>query len=296
MNAALALAFAAGMVATVNPCGFAMLPAYLSYFMGLSDGSVSPAAAVRNAFKVGAVVSLGFILVFGIAGFAITFGFRSLTTWIPWLALGVGIAVTVLGMAMMRGFELSIGLPKAKRGRRDRRLRSVFGFGVSYAVASLSCTLPVFLSVVATQLASRSVAEGALIFLVYGAGMSAVLIGLTVVLALGKQTLVNRLRSSAAYVNSVSGAILIAAGVFIVWFWTTEIRSGAGALGSSPVFQIVENLSQAVLNFVADNTLAVGAGLGLLLAAAALVVWRGRHGVASETVDEERIAVGAGDP
>ena len=34
IDAPLALAFAAGLVATVNPCGFAMLPAYLSYFMG----------------------------------------------------------------------------------------------------------------------------------------------------------------------------------------------------------------------------------------------------------------------
>ncbi|HSF85887.1 MAG TPA: cytochrome c biogenesis CcdA family protein [Acidimicrobiia bacterium] len=295
MNAALALAFAAGMVATVNPCGFAMLPAYLSYFMGLSEGVASPAAAMRSAFKVGGVVSFGFIVVFGLAGFAITLGFRSLTTWIPWLALGVGIAVTILGIAMMRGFELTLGLPKAKRGRRDRRVRSIFGFGISYAVASLSCTLPVFLSVVATQLASRSVAEGALIFLVYGLGMSAMLIGLTVVLALGKQTLVNRLRSSAAHINRVSGAILIGAGVFIVWFWTTEIRSGAGALGSSPAFQVVENLSQSVLNLVADNTLAVGVALGLLLAVAAFVMWRGRHGVASEPVDDERIVIGAGD-
>ncbi|MSV49377.1 MAG: cytochrome c biogenesis protein CcdA, partial [Actinobacteria bacterium] len=30
MAAVLALAFSAGMVATVNPCGFAMLPAYLA--------------------------------------------------------------------------------------------------------------------------------------------------------------------------------------------------------------------------------------------------------------------------
>ena len=51
MNAALALAFAAGMVATVNPCGFAMLPAYLSYFMGLSEGVASPAAAMRSASR-----------------------------------------------------------------------------------------------------------------------------------------------------------------------------------------------------------------------------------------------------
>lgn len=30
-------AFGAGMVSTVNPCGFAMLPAYLSLYMGAKD-------------------------------------------------------------------------------------------------------------------------------------------------------------------------------------------------------------------------------------------------------------------
>ena len=35
IDAPLGLAFAAGLVATINPCGFAMLPAYLSFFLGL---------------------------------------------------------------------------------------------------------------------------------------------------------------------------------------------------------------------------------------------------------------------
>ena len=77
IEAPIALAFAAGMVATVNPCGFAMLPAYLSYFMGLdNDAPRSRAAAVASAFHVGSIVSLGFLLVFGVAGLLITAGFR----------------------------------------------------------------------------------------------------------------------------------------------------------------------------------------------------------------------------
>ena len=60
-GAPLALAFAAGMLATVNPCGFAMLPAYLSYFVGLEE---DPAAAgadrtVLRAVAVSAVMTIG---------------------------------------------------------------------------------------------------------------------------------------------------------------------------------------------------------------------------------------------
>jgi cytochrome c-type biogenesis protein len=130
-------------VATLNPCGFAMLPAYLSYFMGLQeDREKSTPAALRSAFGVGAVVSAGFILVFGIAGIVITAGFRSVIDWIPWLALAIGAAVIILGFAMLRGYEMTIGLPKAKRAGTGRGYGNVFGFGVSYAVASWSSFSP----------------------------------------------------------------------------------------------------------------------------------------------------------
>ena len=45
MDARLALAFSAGMVATVNPCGFALLPAYLSYFLGLEEAELRTGGA-----------------------------------------------------------------------------------------------------------------------------------------------------------------------------------------------------------------------------------------------------------
>jgi cytochrome c-type biogenesis protein len=114
------------------------------------------------------------------------------------------------------------------------------------------------------------------IFLAYGLGMSIVLLSVTIVMALGKQSLVSKLRSSARHINRISGSILVVAGTFIVWFWTTEIASGASALGSSGVFQFVENLSQTALNMVADYAELVGGGFAALLAAAGYVVWRGR--------------------
>lgn len=288
LDASYLVALSAGVLAAVNPCGFAMLPAYLSYFMGLQDedGKSTP-AALRSALTVGAVVSVGFIVVFGIAGIFITAGFRSVIDWIPWIALGIGVAVTILGIALLLGYEMTLGLPKAKRAGKGRGHGNVFGFGVSYAVASLSCTLPVFLTVVATQLTQRSFAGGLVIFLAYGVGMAAVLMGITIVMALGKRSLVNRLRASARYINRVSGAILVLAGVFIVWFWATEIASGATALGSSGAFQFVENLSQRSLNFVADHTEFVAAGFLLIIGGAAAAVWLNRspHGDRQDDAD-----------
>ena len=289
MSAALALAFGAGLVATINPCGFAMLPAYLSYFMGLRSDDTSRVGALRSALLVGSVVSLGFLVVFGIAGIVITAGFRAFTEWIPWVALGVGVLVTVLGLAMAGGYEPRIGLPKSSRGRTGEGWLPVFGFGVSYGVASLSCTLPVFLVAVAGQLTQRSLGGGVAVFVAYTAGMSFMLLMVTIVLALGKRSIINRVRASARYINRISGAILVAAGAFIIWFWTTEITSGATALGESAAFSAIEQVQSTILNFVADRTLAIGGIFGFVIALTAIYTFVGRsHSGMSDDEDSAR--------
>lgn len=260
IDAPLALAFAAGLVATVNPCGFAMLPAYLSYFMGIEEDDRSRVAALRAALVIGAIVSAGFLVVFGLAGILITAGFRVVIDLIPWVAIVVGLAVIALGVALVRGYELNVGLPKGGRAASGRGYRSVFLFGISYAVASLSCTLPVFLTVVATQVTRGSFVSGIATFVAYGAGMAVVLMAVTVAIAVGKQSLVVSLRGSARHISRVSGVILIAAGLYIVWFWTVSLRSGAQALSDSGPFRFIENLSQTAQNAIASAPLLWGLG------------------------------------
>ena len=272
IDAPLALAFAAGLVATVNPCGFAMLPAYLSYFMGIDEENQSRPAALRGALVVGAIVSAGFLVVFGLAGILITAGFRVVIDVIPWVAIVVGIAVIGLGIALVRGYELKVGLPKAGKAASGRGYRSVFLFGISYAVASLSCTLPVFLTVVATQVTRGSFVSGIATFVAYGAGMAVVLMAVTIAIAVGKQTLIARLRGSARYISKASGVILIAAGVYIVWFWTVSLRSGAQALGDNASFRFIENLSQTAQNAIASAPLLWGLGFVTIVGVAVIVV------------------------
>ena len=268
IDAPLALAFAAGLVATVNPCGFAMLPAYLSYFMGLEDDQASRGRAMRSALTVGVVVSTGFLVVFGLAGLLITAGFRFVIGAIPWFAVVVGVGIVALGIALLLGRELTVGLPKAHRAASGRGYRSVFLFGVSYAVASLSCTLPVFLTVVAAQVTRGSFVSGVATFVSYASGMALVLMAITVALAVGKRSLVARLKGAGRSIGRVSGVILVATGSYIVWFWIVSIRSGPQSLADAGPFQFVEGLSQTVQNAVAQAPLLWGLGLAGIVAIA----------------------------
>jgi cytochrome c-type biogenesis protein len=278
MEIPFALAFSAGLVATINPCGFAMLPAYLSYFMGLDDDRAAPASAaggIGRGLVVGAVVSAGFLAVFGLAGILITLGVQAVVEVLPWAAMIVGVGVIGLGIAMLGGFEMRAVLPKVGKAAEGRQLRGVFMFGVSYAVASLSCTLPVFLVVVAGAIPQLGFVAGVATFLIYGIGMSTLLLVVTLALAVGKGAVVGWLRRSSQHVNRIAGGILVLAGSYIVVFWISTL-TGDGASSLTAVVW-VERLSSSVTNWVADRTLGLGVTAAVLLTAAtSTAAWRRR--------------------
>lgn len=284
IDAPLALAFTAGLVATVNPCGFAMLPAYLSWYLGTdaTSGDLSRPLADRlgRALAVGGTVSIGFLVVFGIAGTLITAGVRSFVDYVPWVAMVIGAALTVLGLALLAGRQLSLALPKPQAGTTNRQLRSMLVFGASYAVASLSCTLPVFLAVVASTFTRSDLASGVATFVAYAVGMSVVLITVTIALAVAQHSLVNRLRSLARHVNRAAGALLVVAGGYIVYYWAFNLSTDPDeSTGAGPA-RFVERLSADAQGWIQDlgwRTMLVVAGAVIAAAAAVTVTARRRR-------------------
>jgi cytochrome c biogenesis protein CcdA len=264
IDAPLALAFASGMVATVNPCGFAMLPAYLAYFLGLEGQDRGVQAGVSRSLGVGLTVSAGFLLVFGLAGLAIYHLQASIYEWVPWATIVIGVLLAVLGFAMLRGFEPVVSLPKLQRGGRDQDVRSMFVFGISYAVTSISCALPLFTSAVVGTFRRENVVSSAAVFVAYSLGMTLVLVALTVSLGMARQGLVRRLRQALPFVNRVAGMLLVVAGLYLAHYgwYERRVRSGDGGDGSTAV-DTVTGWSNDVAGWVND----VGATrLGLLLA------------------------------
>lgn len=287
IDAPLALAFTAGMVATVNPCGFAMLPAYLSFFLGLEGADTDARAGVARALAVGAAVTLGFVVVFTTIGALISHLSLAVEQWFPWLTIAVGVGVFALGVALLFGFELRLALPHLDRGGRERTLVSMFVFGVSYAVASLSCTLPVFLSVVAGTFSRSNALSGIAMYVLFALGMGLVLTVLTLALALARQSLVHRLRKVLPVVNRVSGALLVVAGAYFTWYGIYELRirddpfATAGPVGTVTAWS--SDLSTWIQDLGAVN---LGLVLGIVVCAAVLYVLLRPVGAASPAPDE----------
>ena len=135
MGAPLALAFAAGLLAAFNPCGFALLPAYLAYFVGVAgEKQSSPLRATGRAIVVSGTLTVGFAAVFGIVGLIVTLASVQVSRVAPWLTVVIAAGLVALGIAMIRGYEPKLSLPRLSKGAsRDSGLPGIFLFGVSYA-------------------------------------------------------------------------------------------------------------------------------------------------------------------
>jgi cytochrome c-type biogenesis protein len=274
IEAPLAIAFATGMLATVNPCGFPLLPAYLSYFLGLETGDTSTRASVARSLSVGLSVAAGFLAVFALAGLASAHLSAQIERWAPWATIPIGLGLVVLGIAMVRGFELSVALPRLNKGGRSRTGRSMFVFGISYAVASLSCTLPPFMGVVATTFRRENLVSSVVTFVAFAAGMTIVLLALTVSMGLARQSLLHTLRRALPYVSRAAGAILIGAGAYVAYYGWYELRAQDGDLSASGPVDLVTGWSDSLSEWVLDvGAVRLGWVLTTLLAAVLLVTY-----------------------
>lgn len=224
-----AFAFGVGMIALINPCGFALLPAYLGVFLGLDeDPNQSRLVSLNRAQMVGLSLSAGFLLVFGLLGLVFASFYSSIADSIPWVTLVIGLALVVLGIAMLRGLQLSVAIPKLNKGGSSGSVVSMFLFGISYAVASLSCTIGLFLAVVGTSSASRGFGERLGSFISYGAGMGLLATTLTVAVAFAKGGFVNRFRQLLPKINMISGVVLVLVGIYVALYgvWSIQVLGG----------------------------------------------------------------------
>ena len=225
--ALLGFAFSAGLAAAFNPCGFAMLPAYMGLYLGVGDeNDTSFAAHIGKALLIGGSVTVGFILLFAAAGAVIGLGARSVVgSVLPWIGLGVGILLTIAGAWLLGGGKLYTALAQQmaeKFGNPGQaNIRGYFIFGLAYGLASLSCTLPIFLAVVGSSFAAASIWTAFAQFILYAVGMGTVIITLTLGMALFKGAMVGGMRKVMPYIQPVGTWLMLIAGTYIVFYWLT---------------------------------------------------------------------------
>lgn len=222
----LGFSFGAGMVAAVNPCGFALLPAYLSLHLRGNPGEVeelNPVTSLSKALLISLIVTVGFVSLFGVVGVIVGIGGNFIAQAVPWVALAMGVGLVGLGVWLLVGkrFYTSLGARAAAKVGNPVQggIGSFFLFGITYALASLSCTLPIFLVVVVTALAAGGILNGLFQFVSYALGMGAVIALLTLAIVAFKGALVGVLQRGMVFIERASALLLILAGLYLIYYW-----------------------------------------------------------------------------
>jgi cytochrome c biogenesis protein CcdA len=216
-------AFSAGMVATVNPCGFMLLPTYILYHLGADEDSFQQqrtASRLTRALYLGLTATGGFVVVFAVAGALVATGGSWLNSVFPVARLVIGIGLFGLGMwLLITGRSLGLQVASRVTITPQRNIGNVFLFGIVYAVSSLSCTLPVFLVVLGSALASPSWLDILSQFVSYALGMGLVFVAVTIGAAILRHAATRKLQGAVLYVKRFSALLLVGVGGYLAYDW-----------------------------------------------------------------------------
>ena len=259
----LSLSFIRGLLASINPCGFVLLPTYLMYFLGVSaaDGNAQK-APISRALLVGSMVSAGFMVVFFAIGAVTQF-------WTSWLLVNakyataiIGVIFVILGIAMLFGFKLPIATPSVNTGERNHSVSSMFLYGIAYAVASLGCTLPLFITTLFQTGQNEGYWRGVANVVMYALGMALVVISLTLALATANVGFVRWLKSKMQYVEMLSGAFVLLSGSYLLWyFYWRDFKES-----SDPLTDAVDRMQQRAQNWLNGSWQTAAVVLGGVIA------------------------------
>jgi cytochrome c-type biogenesis protein len=244
-----AYSFILGVMAAVNPCGFVLLPTYLLYYLGteLNRDDESRSTTLRRGLSVGTAVSSGFVGLFIVVGIIS----RAFTTVIrdnaKYAALVIGIALVVMGIAMLRGWKPPIAQPDVSI-QRKRTFWNMFLFGIVYAVASIGCTIGLLTSVILGSIGRDGFVAGVISIALYGLGMGLLVVSLTVALAFARVGLVSTVKKGFRWFDKITAVFVILTGAYLSWYWFAAITERK----SDAVMSRVEKWQTQVAEFLQD--------------------------------------------
>ena len=252
-----------------------MLPGYLALVVR-GDGSerrAAPAALVR-ALAATVAMAFGFVAIFGTFGLLTIAAASTVQRYLPYVTVTIGVVLVALGIWLLLGREIHVLSPRGGWAP-TARLGSMFAYGLSYAIASLSCTIGPFLAVTATAFRGGSILTGLLVYAAYAAGFTLVVGALAVAAALTSSAVADRLRRIVPFVNRIGGALLVAVGAYVSYYGLYEVRLfAANGNPQDPVIAAAGRLQGAIAGWVhRHGALPWVIALVVLIMAVLLAVW-----------------------
>lgn len=219
----LGFSFIAGLAAFFAPCPFAVFPAYIAYY--LNTHSNDQKLNWLHSLKIGSIVSLGIFSFYGVFGAFLAFFGTSLASYMNWLKLAIIPLFFLFGILMLfgksfgtKGLDHLVNVVSVK-ARGGKHFTNMYLYGVVYGIAAAACHLPILLALSLYPILAGKFLTGFLAFLVYGTGVSGLLIFFTVLIGYRKKFLISNLGLYGERVKKVGGVVLILTGIYLISYY-----------------------------------------------------------------------------
>ena len=223
------IAFSAGLVAVFNPCGFALLSVYMSYFLQEKDIDkfISIPKKLYESTLISTTVTIGFVIVFFLFGLLISGGFYTLKSIFSYVGILISIILLAYGFYVLSGgmiyFSKLSKLSNSINSSNEKSLKLYFYYGISYGLTSLSCSLPIFMSIVFSFSKTSSINLLFKDFLLFsmGAWMSLIIVSLALFFI---KTFLEKIKMFFKIYNFLASIILIVSGSYLILYWISEFK------------------------------------------------------------------------
>jgi cytochrome c-type biogenesis protein len=252
----LSLVFAAGVFATFNPCGFAMLPAYMTMLISSQRESESLPKLFGKAVQFAALMALGIITIFALFAVVIFPISTSIQAYLPIATITIGLLLIAVGVATLSGKSPYLKKLWSPNTAPSTRLKSLYLYGVTFALGSVSCTIGPLLAATSKAL-ELSFLESLRIYLVYASGIS-VTIAILALIALFSQKTLGKIRNSMKVIEIISSAFLILVGLYLIIFGLYETEYSHLVEPLHSVINKVFSLQGHVVSFINSILTAIG--------------------------------------
>ncbi len=196
-------------------------------------------------------MAIGLLLVFG--GFALLLApvAGQLFQALPYLTVLMGLLLIAFGALILLGKAPDFSRLRVFQRAPGASLVSQLAYGVTFALASLSCTIGPFIAVLGGS-ATQSTGQWIFNVLSYGLGMWLVIL----VLALAAAVSANQFAAAASrfrrLVEPITAILLLVVGAYVAWFGVYELQIIANPAHRDPIIGGVLELQQTVVRFISS--------------------------------------------
>lgn len=252
----LSLVFAAGVFATFNPCGFAMLPAYMTLLVTSSSKRDTPLQLALRALQFAFFMALGVISIFALFAAVIFPISTSIQAYLPIVTITIGILLILLGAATLLGKAPYLKKLWSPNTAPTTRIKNLYLYGVTFALGSVSCTIGPLLAATSKALDLSFIAT-IKTYVTYAIGIS-VTIAFIAILALFSQATLRKIRNSMRVIEVISSVFLIAVGLYLMIFGLYETEYAYLTKPFANVITSVFEIQGHVISAVRSMLVALG--------------------------------------